>query len=249
MVVKIKKIQITKKVDFADVVVNIIIDSLFELRARLTSGAAEPELVDYIKAFSRGSIFYDIGANVGTFSIYADKMDNGISVYAFEPNAFSFAKLVKNVHLNHCENVNVFPIAISNVSKCDVLYIPSTELGTATCQFGDKNYLKDGFEVSHGIFGSTIDDLVFNHNFPKPDYIKIDIDGLEMQVIEGMKKLLSLSCIQSIFVEVNGHQEKEIANVLKPYGFVIDKRFVKNPKSYNCIFTNKNICDPVNISV
>jgi len=230
------------KTDFRDANVSIVVDSFFEWQVRCRSEKEEPELVEWIKSFEPGSVFYDIGANVGTYSIFADRLQRNHSVYSFEPNAFSLAKLVENVALNGCSNVRVVPAAAYNEAKFSILHIPSQTRGKATCQFDDMTYKAPGeHNIEHGMFGFPVDKLIAEFGFPAPDYVKIDIDGLELLVLQGMATLLASDALRSIFVEINNKMEQPITDLLQQYRYELSDRIPRkrNPGSCNCIFERR----------
>ena len=61
----------------------------------------EPETIQWIRNFKSNSIFYDIGANVGMYSIFAAINDKKNKIYSFEPHAGNFMSLVKNININN----------------------------------------------------------------------------------------------------------------------------------------------------
>src|SRR4051794_37732121 len=73
---------------------------------RLRSAAKEPWTVKWIEAFEPGDVFYDIGANVGAYSLLAAKVGGGaVPVVAFEPSAPTYHDLCVNVALNGCDEI------------------------------------------------------------------------------------------------------------------------------------------------
>ena len=82
--------------------------------------AAEPQTLEWIDTIGGGDVLWDVGANVGAYTLYAARIP-GISVLAFEPNPFTFHTLVKNISLNRLEDsIKAFCLAFSDATKIDV---------------------------------------------------------------------------------------------------------------------------------
>jgi hypothetical protein len=96
----------------------------------------EPETIEWIDGFKHGEVLFDIGANIGLYSIYAAK--TGIKVLAFEPESQNYALLNKNVFLNRCaDNVMCLNVALSDKDSVDYMYIPIFQAGGAINCFGE----------------------------------------------------------------------------------------------------------------
>ena len=191
-----------------------------------TSSLKEPDTIEWINRFKDKSIFWDIGANVGIFSLYAAKAKSSI-VLSFEPSVFNLELLSRNINLNHLQdNITVIPIPLSSDSEISKLNLSNTTwagaLSTFKENFGwDGKPLKSTFSIQ--MFGATIDDLVSLFNLQPPDYIKIDVDGLEHLILQGGKNTLANA--KSILIEVNTdfvEQESAIQSSLKAAGFELE---------------------------
>ena len=99
----------------------------------------EPDTLKWIESFDRNSVFYDIGANVGLYSIYAGLIKNS-RVYCFEPSVFNLELLTKNIYLNNLvDNVTLIPIALNDKIIVSNLKLSNTEWGGAHSTF-DKDF-------------------------------------------------------------------------------------------------------------
>jgi len=88
----------------------------------------EPEMIEWIDKMDENETLWDIGANVGLYSIYAGL--KGMKVFAFEPSALNTFLISKNIEINNLkDNVFLFPIAISDKNEFGYLNMTSTELG------------------------------------------------------------------------------------------------------------------------
>lgn len=187
-------------------------------RAR-TFSTKEPETLEWIERyFQPGDVFYDIGANIGLYSLFAAKHLGGqCRVYAFEPEALNYAQLSKNIFLNHLSGV-VVPccVAITDAVGFDRLYLnPDNFQGLAGGQlvagsslhsFGvAKDYANKPFQPFHqqGVVGVTIDHLWQVWGVDFPNHIKVDVDGLEELIFAGARQSLADKRLRSVLVEVS----------------------------------------------
>ena len=186
----------------------------------------EPDTVAWIDAIPNGSCFWDIGANIGLFSLYA-ALRPGIHVLAFEPSGSNFAALNRNIELNRMsERVSGYCIAFAGETRLDVLNMANTGaghvmhgFGTETDQFGRAIPTK----FRQGAIGYSIDDFVTTFSPPLPTHLKIDVDGIENEILRGGYTTLSASSVRSVIIEIEGDPEaarmREIRTLLAELGF------------------------------
>ncbi|MEB3280696.1 MAG: FkbM family methyltransferase [Lyngbya sp.] len=137
-------------------------------------------LIDCLK---RGDIFYDIGAHVGFFTaIAARQVGNGGKVYAFEPVPQNATFLHRNMGLNHFQNVTVFQKAVSNSSGKGELLLAEYPGGHTLATAGTPPDLKGAMMVEL----VCIDDLLAQQILEPPSVVKIDVEGAELEVLQGM---------------------------------------------------------------
>lgn len=169
-----------------------------------TFSSKEPETLGWIENMPKDSILWDVGANIGLYSIYAAKVRN-CQVYAFEPSVFNLEVLARNIVLNSVNNlVNIIPLALSDQSAINRLRMTTTVLGGALSSF-DHDLGWDGKSVNsvfeYQTFGIKMDELVEKMNLPNPDYIKMDVDGIEHFILTGGVKVLNK--VKGVLIEVN----------------------------------------------
>jgi FkbM family methyltransferase len=174
----------------------------------------EPDTIQWIDGFQPGDVLWDVGANVGVFSLYAAKRP-GIRVLAFEPMAENYAALCVNIFESSLsERVVPYCIAFAGTTALGVLNLAAREAGTSLHQFGKSGersrYFKDSVSDVQGMIGYTIDDFIAQFTPPFPTHLKLDVDGLEWSILRGAPKTLRDSRLRSIMVELNLNDEKEL---------------------------------------
>ena len=198
----------------------------------------EPETLNWIESFKTNSTLWDIGANVGLYSIYAASLKN-CEVYSFEPSVFNLELLSRNINLNNLsDKINIIPIALNDKIGFNYFKLSSIQLGGALSTFA-KDYDQDGKPIndifSYQTFGCSIDDAILKLNIPKPDYIKIDVDGIEHLILKGGSSTLRL--VDSILVEINDNFKEQL-NLSKKY--LEDAGFALSLKHHGEIFNNSD---------
>jgi FkbM family methyltransferase len=185
---------------------------LLQARARAVL-SKEPDTIQWINSFGSGDVFWDVGANVGVFSLYAARCC-GVHVLAFEPSADNYMVLCRNVDINSLgESITPFCIAFSDQTQLGVLNLASRTLGAALHQFGragESSRWSDGKNIgTHGMLGYTVDDFIREFNPPFPNRLKLDVDGLEWQILQGAANTLHDPRLQSVMVELTVSDETE----------------------------------------
>jgi FkbM family methyltransferase len=164
----------------------------------------EPETLEWIDAIPVGSVVWDIGANVGLYACYAAKA-RGCRVFAFEPSVFNLEILARNIVLNRLtEQITIIPLPLTDRLTMSKLNMTATEWGGALSTFG-QTYGHDGSPI-HKVFevptiGLSMVDAVNMLGVAQPDYIKMDVDGIEHLILEGGAPILR--GIKSASIEIN----------------------------------------------
>ena len=179
----------------------------------------EPETLEWIDDnINKDSIFWDIGANIGLYSIYAAKTKN-CSVYSFEPSVFNLELLSRNIYSNGLvEKITILPFPLTSSMEFSKLNLTTTTWGGAISSFGqnaighDGKIIKKRFEFK--TIGLTIDSTVNLLNVPNPNYIKMDVDGIEHLILCGGINVLKT--VKSVLIEINDDfQELGISNSMR----------------------------------
>ena len=189
----------------------------------------EPETLEWINNFEKKEnlIFWDIGANIGLYSIYNSIKHPKSTTIAFEPSSSNLRVLTRNISINDLEkNINVVPIPLTNKKN---IFQEMNEgqfvEGGALNSFGEK-FDFEGKEfkptMKYNLLGTTINYFLENSILDIPDYIKMDVDGIEHLILEGGYKFLSNKKVKSLSIEINENfkeQYDKILNLMNKYEF------------------------------
>ena len=202
----------------------------------------EPETIDFIDSFNakKKIIFWDIGSNIGLYSIYAAVVHKNIEVISFEPSVNNLRILSRNISKNKLSN-KIKLITNPLLDKPNIfssMNENSTKEGSALNTFS-KNFDFEGkkfnSKMEYKIFGTTINYLVQNKILDTPNYIKIDVDGLEHLILRGGTDVLKSTKLSKISVELNENfktQYNEVFKIMKKYNFNLTYTGKANPILY-----------------
>jgi FkbM family methyltransferase len=189
-----------------------------EYRAR-TLFTKEPETIAWIDSIPTGEVLWDVGANVGVYSLYAAK--RGLSVQSFEPGAGNYYMLCRNIELNNLSNsVHAYCLAFNNITCLDMFYMSSTDLGGSLNSFGEAtDWRGESFSAAfrQAAMGFTVDEFIQKFSPPFPAHIKIDVDGIEKKIVLGAGKTLSDLRLKSVLIELNT-EWKDYQEILVMFG-------------------------------
>ena len=191
----------------------------------------EPDTLEWIKSFEKNkkTIFWDVGANIGLYTIFAGLVNKNCSVYAFEPSFLNLYFLSKNIFVNKLINrVKIIQTPLDFKKNQFFNFVETSKFeGGAFNSFSKKNNYKNNAENIYNIFGTTAEELIKRKIIKIPNYIKIDVDGNEYKILRGFGKLLKHKNIQEILVEIDEDNKKEknkIINILSKNGYKIYKK-------------------------
>ena len=188
----------------------------------------EPETIKWIDGFEQDSVFFDVGANVGIYTVYSAKIHNN-NVYAFEPHSATYKNLLDTININGFSNVQAFPVALSNGINLSSIQVKNMHEGVAENKVGLQG------EHYHGCVEMHLDFLVGKKILPQPDYIKINVDGYEDRVIKG--SLATIQKCKSVLIEIN-HKHIDYVSKITDLGLSLISKHKRNEQEYNYIFAN-----------
>lgn len=175
----------------------------------------EKEVYDFIDGIKPGSIFMDLGAAEGRFSVYA--MKKGLLTYSVEPDKYNFDVLQTNMNLNKLDKKHNYKIAVTNYNgKCNLVKQQPWKGGhlkiLENCSRNVNALEKEEVDCYR------IDDFITQNQLEFPTHIKIDIDGSEENFLQGADKTLKKAT--KIIIELYESQTK-IRFILKhKYNFI-----------------------------
>ena len=185
----------------------------------------EPETIGWINSFGKDSVFWDIGANVGVFSIYTS-LAKKVKVIAVEPSFMNLDLLFRNIQRNKIQEfITIVPLALSSSSKEQDFFMSKMGMdwGGAHNSSG-RNILQDGSKMIGAITSKqlsvSLDDLCEKFDLAKPTHMKVDVDGLESEVLAGAIAILGE--VKEILIEVdlrNTSELKIVSETLSNFGF------------------------------
>jgi FkbM family methyltransferase len=136
-----------------------------------------------------GMTFFDVGANAGLFAVSAAKRIGGASVYAFEPCSQTCEILKRNLGLNRVSDVNTLQVALGDIIGEGILQVNARgKDGLNT--LGRASHPDSQVVGQENVRITTVDAFVKEHHIPRIDVMKADIEGAELMLFRGAKRLL-----------------------------------------------------------
>lgn len=135
-----------------------------------------------------GKTVYDIGGWEGvTTMFFARRVGRSGKVFTFEPHPENRAKIVANLKLNRFANVEVLPIAVGAAPGEATMISRRADLGTSSLHTTLKSRLATSSDArEHAVAVDTLDNIIATRGLPDPDFVKIDVEGMEGDVLAGM---------------------------------------------------------------
>ena len=157
-----------------------------------------------------GKTIYDVGGYIGlTTMFFALAAGESGQVITFEPNPANCAELSANLELNHLQNVTVLPIAVGDAPGYFTMLVDPifASRGSLSPEFQRRMFNQYARPIEVKV--DSLDHLVQQQRLPVPDFVKIDVEGFEQQVLNGM-----LHTIQQyqpdLFIEVHGVLQRDL---------------------------------------
>jgi FkbM family methyltransferase len=176
----------------------------------------EEELAIIGRHFRDGGVFVDVGANIGNHSIYLAKFLGASHCIPIEPNPEALTILRINIRLNGLTNIvdqRHLGIGFANQeSQANIVYPQTNNLGAARLSVEERG----AFKVRRG------DDVLREYN--QIDFIKIDVEGMEMAVLSGLSMCIAKSK-PNIFIEVEDRRFNELASWAESQGYIIADKY------------------------
>ena len=169
----------------------------------------EPEVLERIE-LKKNSVFFDVGASLGFYSLFAaKKCPNGL-IISIEPDRDLYEKILENLKMNNFENVKCINCAISDVDKSKIKLFK----GMNSTIFGSG----DNYSL---VESRTLDGIVSDFKLLQIDWLKIDVESAEVMVLKGAKKTLEMT--KNLILEIHSKKNgEECLEILDNQGFEIE---------------------------
>jgi FkbM family methyltransferase len=210
------------RIDYEQAEILVGVTSRAEILSRLRPCAKEPWTVRWLEETLRtGDVLYDIGANVGSYSLIAAALRSDVRVIAVEPGYSSYAALCDNVLLNRRQDVvTPLPVALAEASGLRTLHYSDVAAGAAEHELRQK----ENSAYRQAVLAYRLDDLVEHFGLPSPTLVKLDVDGGEAAVLAGATQALARRELRSVLVEVERAHSAEAIPFLDRAGLVLRER-------------------------
>lgn len=187
----------------------------------------EDNIKEYIDSLEEGSVFYDLGANLGWFSLYASA--RGLKTYSFEIDRSNFSGLVGNVeHNSHLKDrIFIFNSGIADKKQTVVLRTRDQVIGEhhktidIPLYCGQENIVSSN-HITH-VDVDSLDNLIEENNLPYPDHLKVDIDGSEYSFLVGSPVVLRRAKSMVIELYTGNKFYEECIRILENNNFSLVK--------------------------
>lgn len=197
----------------------------------------EPETIEWIDNFKRNKkiIFWDIGSNIGIYSIYAATTLENIEVISFEPSTSNLRILSRNISINNLNNkIKIFHLPLGEDKNKFVKFSERKFNEGESHNSIDENIDFEGKKLnssnSYNLLSTSIDQIIEDKILDIPDYIKIDVDGIEHLILKGGLKLLKNPKVLEIQIEINENYINQLNTVKK---IMTDSMFIFKEKKRN----------------
>ena len=212
----------TLRVKVGEVEADFFVETAEELRLfeKAQGGYWEKDTLDRLMdILAPGDVVYDIGANVGLYTVLlAKKVGKDGEVIAFEPHSRTYRRLVSNMKLNELANVRAFRKALGERDAEGKLFFDQDLLFS--------NLIRPRTQPNFEIVDITEGDrLVARENLPIPRVVKIDVEGYEHAVLRGLRRTLENRGCQLVCCEVHPAllpaevNVEEMVSLLRSFGF------------------------------
>ncbi|MBP0021981.1 MAG: FkbM family methyltransferase [Cyanobacteria bacterium SBLK] len=184
-----------------------------------------------------GDCIFDVGANIGLFSLFINGFQDNLKIFAFEPIAATFSVLRSNINLHNITNISLFNYGLGSENDPERLFTFYPHMpGNSTERPDEKISQKDiaidlfGEEKTEYLLQSaqviseirTLSRVIADLSINSIDLLKIDVEGGEIDVIQGIKSDDWIK-IKQIVAEVHdtGHRLTQFCSILKERGFQV----------------------------
>ena len=180
-----------------------------------------------VNELEHGDVFVDVGANIGYLSLLASRrVGESGRVFAFEPSHREFSRLLANIQINKADNLIVYSLAIGENPGFLALEIEEHHTGLNHL-VGISEERSGGHRSRRQLTGVLrLDDALPHHDLTAIQLMKIDVEGAEMRVLQGMPELLGSRKIKRLCIEITpdflvrfGDSRESLFSYLGSFGY------------------------------
>ncbi len=204
----------------------LMISSGVELWRAATIGTKEPETLAWLEETLRdGDCLYDVGANIGLYTLFALALRPAVTVVSFEPDAVNFHRLCVNLLANRFQDrCTAFPIALSDRAGLGKFHSSRFVAGGSEHWVSPDMDCDRPSEIATGCAVYDLDSFVAGASFVRPPtHLKIDVDGIESRVVHGAAATLAGPTLRHLIVEGRPATVERVRPLLDRAGFVLDR--------------------------
>lgn len=169
-----------------------------------------------------GLTVFDVGGDQGLYTLFfAHRVGNGGHVVVFEPNPRSAQRIAQNVSYNHFRNVRIVPAAVGAARGVVRLTVPTAAPSRGTAAPALAAHMgREASIISYEIPVVALDDEIARGELPRPEFIKLDVEGLEYEALMGMRETLTAHRPR-LTIEMHGvGMAEKVANVGRVVAFM-----------------------------
>ena len=185
--------------------------------SRLHPQEKEPWTVAWLERYVRpGDVVWDVGANIGAYTLIAARL--GATAVAVEPDVVNASLVARNATLNGLDHaVTVLPLALGASSGVVALEDGERQAGST--------HRVAAVTVQAGlVLAYALDDLLAAFAVPSPTLLKVDVDGLEADVMAGASQTLADERLRSVLVEIDIANGKRVVSLADEAGLSLVER-------------------------
>lgn len=187
----------------------------------------------YFKTENPKPRIVDCGSNIGMSVLFFKMLYPAAEIIAFEPDIHAFSCLQKNVEINHFSSVKLYRKALSDREGVTDFYIDEKAPGSLQMSTRNERIKGQKQEIECTLLSNYIEGTV--------DFLKLDIEGAEIEVIKELAKAKKLKLVKQAIIEYHHHMNRgsdkfsEIIRILEQdnFGYQIQSRFSMSKRQYN----------------
>jgi FkbM family methyltransferase len=178
----------------------MLLDTTEIIQKQMADDCYEPTQTSWVKRILKsGSVFLDVGANFGWFTVLASSLvESGGRVFSFEPSPVAFSTLKQTIDRSDRKNVRLVNNAVGRKSGEIVIYLPNDNMLHSPSAFESP-----GEFTAMRVPLVSLDEFQPILDLPQIDLVKIDVEGSEPDVLDGMKSLVARARIKRVICEFN----------------------------------------------